>query len=236
MKLFPAIDILDKKSVRLLYGKRDEVTIYGDPVDMVAKWSSMGAQNIHIVDLNGAFDNTRVNEDILRAIRREVNVVLQLGGGIRDFYRVQYVLDELGFDRAIIGSACVTNPELIKQACARYGNRIVAGLDSVDNKLKIKGWVEETPKIPLEVALELKEYGVEDIVFTDISRDGALTGINYEATKTLQEQSGMQIIASGGLKDYEDITILKNDNIYGAILGKAMYEGKIDVKEALKLC
>ena len=236
MRLFPAIDILDKKSVRLLYGKRDKVTVYGDPVEMIAKWSGMGAKQIHIVDLNGAFDNSRVNEDILKQIRAEVNITLQIGGGIRDLTRVQYILDELGFDRVIIGSALVTTPKMAEQAGRLYGNRIVAGLDAIDNKLKIKGWVEETEKTPLDVALALKEFGIEDIVFTDISRDGALTGINIGATVKLQEESKMQIIASGGLRGYEDILQLAEKKIYGAILGKAMYEGKIDLKEALALC
>jgi len=236
MKLFPAIDILDKKAVRLLYGKRDNVTIYGDPIEMISKWASMGAKNIHIVDLNGAFDDSRVNEDILKAIRKEVKVSIQLGGGLKTFNRVQYVLDELGYDRAIIGSACITEPEMIKQAGKRYANRIVAGLDAYEDKLKIKGWVESTEVSPLEVALRLKDIGLEDVVYTDISRDGALTGINVASTKKLQASSGMNIIASGGFKDYEDIKELLKNNIYGLILGKAMYENRIDLREALKLC
>lgn len=236
MKLFPAIDILDNKAVRLLYGKRNEVTVYGDPVEMVAKWTSLGAKYIHIVDLNGAFDSTEVNKDILIAIRKSTSAILQLGGGIRSLQKIQYVLDELGYDRAVVGSACVQDTAMVQKAASLYGTRVVAGLDAKDGKLAIKGWTQDTPVTPMEVALQLKEYGVLDIVYTDINRDGALTGLNIEACRLLAAQTGMNIIASGGLAGYGDIVKVKENNIYGAILGKALYEGKIDLQKALEIC
>jgi phosphoribosylformimino-5-aminoimidazole carboxamide ribotide isomerase len=236
MKLFPAIDILDKKAVRLLYGKRDNETVYGDPVEMAVKWTSLGARYIHIVDLNGAFDNSDINKDILAAIRENTDATLQLGGGIRTADKIKYCLDELGYDRVIAGSICVQSPQEVEKAAAIYKDRIVAGLDAMDGRLRIKGWVEEAPLTPLEVALRLKEYGISDIVYTDISRDGALFGINAEACEKLQRETGMNVIASGGLSGYDDIVNLAEKNIYGAIMGKALYEGRINLSEALDLC
>ncbi len=236
MKLFPAIDILDKVAVRLLYGKREQRTIYGDAVEQAQKWTNQGAEYIHIVDLNGAFDHSNVNKDILVRIRNSTKAILQLGGGLRTLQDIQYAIEHLGYDRIVLGSACVQNPKLVEQTCALYGNKIVAGLDALDGKLKIKGWAQDTLLSPQQVALKLKEYGISDIVYTDIGRDGALVGANVAACKLLQEQTGMNIIASGGIKGYSDIVQLKDAGIYGAIIGKALYEGKIELTKALELC
>lgn len=236
MKLFPAVDILDGKAVRLLEGKREKLTIYGDPLEMAHKWADMGAQYLHIVDLNAAFGESGRNTEILKKIARETKAVVELGGGLRTADNVKYALDEIGFDRAIIGSSIVTNPKMLEEVGKNYKKRIVAGLDARDGKLFIKGWLEESKKTPLETALWLKEYGIEDIVYTDISRDGKLVGANGEATISLQNQSGMNVIASGGVWKIEDLLSLKELGIYGAIIGKALYEKTIDFKEALKLC
>lgn len=236
MKLFPAVDILDNKAVRLLEGKRENLTIYGDPLEMAHKWSNMGAQYLHIVDLNAAFGEKGKNDDILKKIASEVDITLELGGGLRSQDRVKFVLDELGFDRAIIGSSIVTEPKMVEGLAKIYRERIVAGLDAKDGYLCIKGWLEKSKLTPLEAALRLGEMGIEDIVFTDISRDGMQTGANVESTKNLQNESQMNVIASGGVGSLDDLIRLKESKIYGAIIGKALYDNKIDLKEALKRC
>lgn len=236
MKLFPAVDILDGKAVRLLEGKRDKVTVYGDPLEMAHKWADMGAEYLHIVDLNSAFGENKKNQDILKKIAREINITLELGGGLRTIDKIKYALDELGFNRAIVGSSLVTEPKMTEQAAKLFGQRIVAGLDARNGKLAIKGWVEDSEKTPLDTALWLKKHGITDIVYTDITRDGKLVGANTKATKQLQLESGMNVIASGGVSKIEDLLILKQASIYGAIIGKALYEHTIDLKEALKLC
>lgn len=235
MKLFPAVDILDGKAVRLLEGKRDMLSVYGNPLDMAHKWADMGAQYIHIVDLNSAFGEKGKNTEILKAIAKEITITLELGGGMRTREDVDYAIEELGFSRAVIGSSLVTNPEIIDEI-SKYGDKIVGGLDARDGKLFIKGWVEQTSKTPLEVALRLKESGITDIVYTDIARDGKMTGANTHLTKELQEKSRMNIIASGGVSKIEDLLELKSKGIYGAIIGKALYENTIDLREALSLC
>lgn len=235
MKLFPAVDILDGKAVRLLEGKREKVTVYGEPLEMAHRWADMGAQYLHIVDLNAAFGEKGRNAKLLKSIAKEIDITLELGGGMRTHDDVAYALDELGFSRAVIGSSLVTNPKIIDEI-AVYGNRIVAGLDARDGKLCIKGWVEQTQKTPLELALRLKESGITDIIFTDISRDGKMTGANADATIQLQQKSAMNVIASGGVSKIEDLLELKSKGIYGAIIGKALYENTIDLREALKLC
>lgn len=235
MKLFPAVDILDGKAVRLLEGRRDKLTIYGEPLDMAHKWADMGARYLHIVDLNAAFGEKGKNTKILKAIAKEIDITLELGGGMRTRDDVTYAIEELGFSRAVIGSSLVTNPEILDEIGV-YGDKIVAGLDARDGKLCIKGWLEQTEKTPLEVALWLKESGIMDIIFTDISRDGKMSGVNTFATRELQEKSRMNIIASGGVCKIEDLLELKSNGIYGAILGKALYENTIDLREALRLC
>lgn len=235
MRLFPAVDILDGKAVRLLEGKRDKLTVYGEPLEMAHKWADMGARYLHIVDLNSAFGEKGQNTKILKAIAKEIGITLELGGGMRTKDDIKYAIEELGFSRAVIGSSLVTNPEILDEI-AVYGDRIVGGLDARDGKLCIKGWVEQTAKTPLEVALKLKESGITDIVYTDISRDGKMSGANTAATKELQEKSRMNIIASGGVSKIEDLLELKSRGIYGAIIGKALYENSIDLREALRLC
>ncbi len=236
MKLFPAIDILDRKAVRLIQGKRDSVTVYGDPVEMAHKWASMGAEYLHIVDLNAAFGEFNKNGDILKIIAQEIKVITQLGGGMRSEKNIRNALDEIGFSRVIIGSGIVTMPELIEKITKLYGTNIVAGLDVKDGKLAIKGWQEYSPKSPLEVTEWLKNLGIIDIVYTDITKDGKLVGPNFDATKNLQEKSKMNVIASGGVSRLSDLIKLKQDKIYGAIIGKALYENKIDLEEAIKAC
>lgn len=235
MILFPAIDILDNKAVRLLYGKREDVTVYGAPVDMALRWQQLGAEYLHVVDLNGAFDDSAVNRRALIEIVKNIDIPMQIGGGIKTFDKVKYYIEEVGASRVIIGTACVTNPELVDKACAKYGNKIACGIDSKDGYVAIKGWVEKSALTPLEVALNMKLRGADTVIYTDINRDGALCGVNLEATAKLSQQSGMNIIASGGMATLDDVKAVKKEEIYGAILGKSIYSGSIDLKEALAI-
>ncbi len=235
MILFPAVDVLDNRAVRLLYGKRDEVTDYGTPLDMALRWQESGAQYLHIVDLNGAFDDSLVNKKTLVELIKNVKIPVQIGGGIKTFDKIKFYLEEVGASRVIVGTACVTNPDMMDIACAKYGNKIASGIDAKDGFVAIKGWVEKSTLTPLEVALDMKKRGVDTVIYTDISRDGALCGANIESTAKLSQDSGMNIIASGGMASLDDIKAVKKNNIYGAILGRAIYTGAIDLKEALKI-
>ncbi|MEG1964194.1 MAG: 1-(5-phosphoribosyl)-5-[(5-phosphoribosylamino)methylideneamino]imidazole-4-carboxamide isomerase [Clostridia bacterium] len=236
MILFPAVDILDNKAVRLLYGDRNNVTVYGSPVDVALKWQSLGAQFLHVVDLNGAFDGAFDNGDTIKKLVKSVTIPVQVGGGINSLERVKYYLEELGVSRVILGSVCVTNPEIVQQATQIYGNRIVCGIDVKNNKVAIKGWVKSVDITAKELCDKMKEFGVDTIVYTDILRDGALKGVNIDATVLLQEQTGLNVIASGGMSCIEDIVRLKSHNVYGAILGRAIYNDTINLSEALGVC
>lgn len=234
MILFPAVDILDNRAVRLLYGERDKVTDYGDPAELAAKWLSKGAEYLHVVDLNGAFDDSSVNRKTLVRLIKEVKIPVQLGGGIKTLDKIKFYLEEVGVTRVIVGTACVTAPDMVDKACALYGNRIVAGIDCKDGFVAIKGWVEKSSLTAEKVALDMKERGSDTVVYTDISRDGALTGVNVEATSALAEKTGMNIIASGGMSSLDDVKkLMQKKNIYGAILGRAIYNGNINLAEAL---
>lgn len=234
MILFPAVDILDNRAVRLLYGQRDKVTDYGDPVELALRWSDLGAQYLHVVDLNGAFDDSAVNRETLKRLVKELKIPVQLGGGIKTLDKIKYYLEEVGVTRVIVGTACVTAPDVADKACALYGNKIVAGIDCKDGFVAIKGWVEKSDLTAQKVALDMKARGSDTVVYTDISRDGALTGVNVEATAELAKNTGMKIIASGGMSCIDDIKKLMQKDVYGAILGRAIYNGNIDLSEALK--
>lgn len=236
MILFPAVDILDNRAVRLLYGERDKVTDYGDPAELAAKWSAEGAEYLHVVDLNGAFDDSAVNRETLKRLIKEVKIPVQLGGGIKTLDKIKFYLEEVGVTRVIVGTACVTAPDVVDKACALYGNKIVAGIDCKDGFVAIKGWVEKSSLTAEKVALDMKERGSDTVVYTDISRDGALTGVNVEATSLLAEKTGMNVIASGGMSSLDDVKkLMQKKNVYGAILGRAIYNGNIDLLEALEL-
>lgn len=234
MILFPAVDILDNRAVRLLYGQRDKVTDYGDPVELALRWSDIGAQYLHVVDLNGAFDDSAVNRETLKKLVKELKIPVQLGGGIKTLDKIKYYLEEVGVTRVIVGTACVTAPDVADKACALYGNKIVAGIDCKDGFVAIKGWVEKSDLTAQKVALDMKARGSDTVVYTDISRDGALTGVNVDATAELAKNTGMKIIASGGMSCIDDIIKLMQKDVYGAILGRAIYNGNIDLSEALE--
>lgn len=234
MILFPAIDIFNGDCVRLKLGEFSEVTVYGSPLEMAKKWESQGAQYLHIVDLNGAKKGLEGNLSIVKEIVQNVNIPLQLGGGIRSLEDIRIRLEDVGVSRVILGTACLTNPSLVADAVRIYGaEKIVCGVDSKNGLVAINGWVESVDMTPIELCLEMKKVGVKYVVFTDISRDGMLSGVNAEASKTLCELSGMSIIASGGVGSLRDVLCFKGSAMYGIIFGKALYEGKFSVKEAI---
>lgn len=236
MLIIPAIDLKDGVCVRLLQGRREDVTVYSkDPVSTALKWQSLGAKLIHIVDLDGAFTGEQKNIAAVRAIRGAVEIEIEVGGGIRDMERIELLLG-LGVTRVILGTVAVKNPELLKEACRLYPGRVLAGIDARDGKAAIKGWTEVTSFDAVELARKMESNGAAGIIYTDISRDGMLTGPNIKATKAIVDSVKIPVIASGGVSSMDDIRrLLEIKGLWGAITGKAIYSGSLDLKEAVGL-
>lgn len=235
MQLYPAIDIKGGKCVRLTQGAFDNVKVYSDnPSHMARMWVSEGASFLHLVDLDGALAGRGVNEAVIREITQTVDVPVQIGGGIRSVETVEAMLD-LGVRRVIIGTKAVKEPEFIKTLIEKFGpEQIVAGVDAKDGMVAVEGWEKVSTLTAVELCRRMKEYGVRHVVYTDISRDGMLTGPNVTATKNLAQETGMDIIASGGVSCMENLQELYDQGIQGAVIGKALYEYKLDLKEAVK--
>ncbi len=235
MILFPAIDIYEGKAVRLLGGDYGKVTVYGDPLDMAKRFEDAGAEWLHVVDLNGA-ENSGDNFGIIEKISSRTSLKIESGGGLRNRGRISSLLCA-GAARAVLGTICVTEPESIERFVSEFGaESIVCGLDAKDGKVAVKGWKEKSEETPLSLGKKLAGAGVKYFLYTDVSRDGMLTGANIDATAALGEALGANVIASGGVKDLDDLKEIRRRGIYGAVLGKAYYENKIDIKEAVKLC
>lgn len=239
MLLIPAIDLKDGKCVRLRQGDMDENTIYSDnPVDMARKWVEAGARRLHLVDLNGAFKGKPVNGDVIHEIAETFpDVPIQVGGGIRDDDTIQEYLDA-GVSYVIIGTKAVTAPHFVEDACMEFPGHIIVGMDVRDGKLAIDGWSKLSHHDPLDLALQFEEKGVAAIVYTDISRDGMMNGVNIESTVNFAKELTIPLIASGGITNLDDIKNLcavAEEGIEGAITGKAIYEGTLDFAEGQKL-
>ena len=232
MKLYPAIDVLDGRAVRLLYGKRDQVTDYGDPVEFAKRWADEGAEILHVVDLSGAFGEAGGFEKVLERIAR-VGVPVQSGGGLRSMADIHRRF-RAGADRVVLGTVCVEHPEVLYEAVGRYKEKIVAGIDAKDGFLAVRGWTQLADKDAFEFGCEAKALGIADAVFTDIGRDGALAGVNVAETVRMGE-TGLNIIASGGVRDLNDIRALKEQGVYGVILGRALYTGTLTFKDAFEV-
>ena len=232
MKLYPAIDVLDGRAVRLLYGKRDQVTDYGDPVDFAKRWADEGAEILHVVDLSGVFGEAGGFEKVLERIAR-VGVPVQSGGGLRSMADIHRRF-RAGADRVVLGTVCVEHPEVLYEAVGRYKEKIVAGIDAKDGFLAVRGWTQLADKDAFEFGCEAKALGIADAVFTDIGRDGALAGVNVAETVRMGE-TGLNIIASGGVRDLNDIRALKEQGVYGVILGRALYTGALTFKDAFEV-
>lgn len=232
MTIFPAIDLKDGKAVRLSKGLMESAKIYSDePWELVKSFEAMGAEWVHLVDLNGAFAGVPVNHDQIAKIRANCSVKLELGGGIRDEETIKRYLD-LGIDRVILGSIAVKDPEFVKAMAAKYP--VVVGIDAIDGYVAVEGWGEVSEMKATDLARAFADAGVEAIICTDVGRDGMLTGVNVEFTLDVARASGIATIASGGVKDMGDIDTLKaTGEVTGVIVGKAYYEGTIDLKAAL---
>lgn len=234
MKIFPAIDLRDGKAVRLFQGDYDQMTVYSeDPVDIARSFKAKGADYLHLVDLDGAKDGKLVNFDTIKAIVEQVDMYVEVGGGIRDEERIKQYLD-LGVGRVILGTIAIKNPEFLEEMVAKYGEKIAVGVDARDGFVAINGWKEITDKESFEFCTYLRDIGVKTVIYTDISRDGSLQGTNIEAYKKLQQIEGLEITASGGISFEEEITTLK-DITDAAILGKAIYSGVLDLERAVQL-
>jgi len=233
MTLYPAIDLKDGKAVRLTKGLMDSAKIYSnEPYELVKKFEEMGAEWVHLVDLNGAFAGEPKNLEQIIKIRQNCNVKLELGGGIRDEATIQKML-EVGIDRIILGSIAVKDPQFVKDMAAKYP--IAVGIDAIDGYVAVEGWGEVSSMKATDLAREFANAGVEAIICTDVGRDGTLSGVNVDFTLDIARASGVATIASGGVKDASDIeALMATKEIEGVIIGKAYYEGTLDLPEMFK--
>lgn len=238
MIIYPAIDIRGGRCVRLTEGRFDAETVFADdPAEMALKWAACGAEWLHLVDLDGALAGEGKNLPVIERILQSVKLPVQLGGGIRNMQAIDKLL-AMGVQRVILGSAAVKNPQLVKEACRQYPGHIAVGIDAKNGDVAIEGWGQGSGVAAVELAKKMAAYGVDKIIFTDISRDGMLSGINAEATAALARACGVEIIASGGVASLEDIRRVKAveaDGVTGCIIGKAIYTGAVDLREALAL-
>ncbi len=236
MLLIPAIDLKDGKCVRLRQGKMEDDTVFSDdPVAMAGRWVEAGCRRLHLVDLNGAFAGEPVNAEVINAIARNYpDVPIQVGGGIRNEETIETYLDA-GVRYVIIGTKAVSDPHFISEICAGFPGHIIVGLDAKDGKVATDGWSKATKHDVIDMARRFEEDGVESIVYTDISRDGMMQGVNIDATVKLARAIHIPVIASGGITNMDDVKALKaveEEGIMGAITGRAIYEGTLDLREA----
>jgi phosphoribosylformimino-5-aminoimidazole carboxamide ribotide isomerase len=240
MLIIPAIDLKDGHCVRLKQGLMDEATVFSeDPGAMAAHWKAQGARRLHIVDLNGAFAGKPKNEPAIKAIVKAMGdeVPIQLGGGIRDLDTIERYLDD-GISYVIIGTAAVKNPGFLHDACSAFPGHVIVGLDAKDGKVATDGWSKMTGHDVIDLGRKFEDYGVEAIIYTDIGRDGMLTGVNVEATQKLADALRIPVIASGGLSNLEDIrklSAVESSGVIGTIAGRAIYDGSLKLDEAQKL-
>ncbi len=236
MVIIPAIDLKDGLCVRLLQGRKEDATVYSDdPVATARKWESYGAKLLHVVDLDGAFTGSQKNFESIRKIRESISMDIEVGGGIRDIDRIDKLVS-LGINRVILGTVAIENPGLVKEACRKYPGRVVIGIDAKNGLVAVKGWVEVTQVRARDLALQMQGHGAAGIIYTDISKDGMMTGPNIEATREMAEALDIPVIASGGVSSIDDIKrLLGIKGLWGAITGKAIYSGSLDLKSAIEL-
>ena len=235
MIIFPAIDLYDKKAVRLFRGDYKEMTVYSDnPIEIARDFERAGATHVHLVDLEGAKDGTTPNIDVVKMIAAETSLFSEIGGDIRDMATVDKYISA-GVDRIIIGTAAVTDRAFLSAAIEKYGSKIAVGADFRDGYIAIKGWLEQTEYTLDSFLSDMKAAGVETVIITDISKDGAMQGTNLELYHRLSKEYSLNITASGGVSSIEDVKRLREMDMYGAIIGKAYYVGKIDLSEAIEV-
>ena len=235
MKIFPAIDIKDKKCVRLVKGDFDNKTEYEmSPVDQAEKYKEHGFKNLHIVDLDGALTGETVNQDIIKEIVIKFDLKVQIGGGIRDIDNAQKYIDA-GAEKIILGSAAIKDKNFLKKACEKFSNKIALGLDAKNGYLSVSGWKENSNQLTLDYLKEVNDYGVSRLIYTDINRDGMKQSPNFVETSKVAEISNCPVIISGGVSSIDDIKKAKNlKNVEGIIVGKAIYDGDINLEELVK--
>ena len=235
MILFPAIDLYEKKAVRLYKGDYANMTVYSEnPIEIARDFEKKGCTHIHMVDLEGAKDGTTPNISIVEQVAKETSLFVEIGGGIRSMETVARYLDA-GVSRVILGTAAVNDPVFLQEAVQKYGEKIAVGADVKDGYIAIKGWLEKSAVTLEEFLQKMEKIGVKNIICTDISKDGAMQGTNLSLYRTLSEKYNLEITASGGVSTIDDIRQLRQMNIYGAIIGKAYYTGAIDLQEALEV-
>lgn len=235
MKIFPAIDLYEGQAVRLYKGDYQKMTVYAkNPLDLTKKFAQSGCKYLHMVDLEGAKDDNTANQATIAALVQESGLFCQAGGGIRSFAVIDKYLT-LGVNRLIIGTKAVEDPQFAKEAVAKYGEKIAVGIDLKDGLVAIKGWRETAAFTADEFFALMSDYGVKCIICTDISKDGTLMGPNLQLYEHLQNEYAVDLIASGGVSSIADIRALAEMKLYGAIIGKAYYEGRVDLKEAVKV-
>lgn len=235
MLIFPAIDLYEKKAVRLFKGDYENMTVYSEnPIEIAQDFVNAGATHIHVVDLEGAKDGTTPNISVVRQIAAETDLFIEIGGGIRDMDTVDAYLSS-GVSRVILGTAAVNDREFLTAAVKKYGDKIAVGADVKDGYIAIKGWLESSALTLDDFLQEMEKIGVKYIICTDISKDGAMRGTNLELYSRLSEKYSMNITASGGVSTLDDVKKLNEMNLYGAIIGKAYYIGAIDLKDALEV-
>lgn len=233
MKILPAIDIYEKKAVRLYKGDYNQMTVYGDPVDIAKEFASKDAEYIHVVDLEGAKKGEPSNFDVIEKLRM-VGIPFEVGGGIRNIDTVdRYIF--YGVDRVILGTSAVSDRKFLEEAVRRFGSQIAVGVDARDGIVAINGWTEQSGIPTLDFIGQMLDIGVETIICTDISKDGALSGTNTDLYRTIISKYDLNLIASGGVTDLNDLHALKDCGVYGAILGKALYNGNIKLEDALRV-
>lgn len=235
MNIFPAIDLVDGKAVRLFKGDYDQMTVYNDnPLEVAKDFEAQGAKHIHLVDLEGAKDGTTPNIETVKSIVENTSLFTEIGGGIRTMETAQKYIS-LGIDRIILGTAAVNDEAFLKEAVANFGDKVAVGVDIKDGFVAIKGWTEKSEFSAFDFCEKMQNLGVSTLICTDISKDGAMQGTNHELYRDLASRFDMNITASGGVSSIEDVKKLTKLGIYGAIIGKAYYTGAINLKEAIEV-
>lgn len=233
MEIFPAIDLKDSKVVRLSQGDYDKVDVFStNPLDVAKGFQKDGAKNLHVVDLDGARDGELSNFDVIKNIIKNTSMFVQVGGGIRDKDRIQKYVD-IGVGRVILGTIAAQSPDFVEEMVKKFGDKIAVGVDAKDGRVAVKGWTEVTDIDSIEFCKKMQDIGVKTIIYTDIAKDGMMSGTNMDIYKELAEKLSLDIVASGGITSADEIPKLKEIGTYGAIIGKALYLGDISLKEVL---
>ena len=236
MRLYPAIDMIDGKCVRLVQGDyRKKTTFSEDPLAVALRWQEEGGDLIHLVELDGAKSGDMPNFDIVCRIASELQIPIEIGGGIRDMHAVEKYLEH-GVERVILGTAAIKNPDFVKETVKEYGKRIVVGIDAKDGMVAISGWEEVSKVSALSLAKQMEQLGVATLIYTDIATDGMLKGPNFTAMQEMAEYVALDVVASGGVSSVKDLERLSKTGVEGAIIGKALYTGHIKLPEAVSLC